>query len=212
MLGLKNFISAFAISLCAVPMSAQFSSPTLQLRTNGLYDLAASPNIGIEIQTDLGWAWQFDYTGAWWVDDPAHNYFSNYAFMTEIRYYFDSKKNHYQMPYTGHHLGLYGQLITFDFEFGKKGYMNRDLDKGWAVGASYGYTIQLSKYWSVDFTAGLGWLDIKYDTYLPSETHRPGSTGYSRTGTREFKWFGPTKLEVSFIYNLNYTNHPKYVY
>ena len=36
----------------------------LQLRTNGLYDLALCPNIGMEFQTNLGLAFQIDYIGA----------------------------------------------------------------------------------------------------------------------------------------------------
>ena len=97
----------------------------VQLRSNGLYDLALCPNIGIEIQTDLGLAWQLDYIGAWWNSPSRNRFFSNYAFQTEIRYYLASPKMTF--PYTGHHVGLYGQMITYDFEFGGTGYQSRDL-------------------------------------------------------------------------------------
>ena len=62
----------------------------VQLRSNGLYDLALCPNIGIEIQTDLGLAWQLDYIGAWWNSPSRNRFFSNYAFQTELRYYLES--------------------------------------------------------------------------------------------------------------------------
>ena len=116
----------------------------VQLRSNGLYDLALCPNIGIEIQTDLGLAWQLDYIGAWWNSPSRNRFFSNYAFQTEIRYYLASPKMTF--PYTGHHVGLYGQMITYDFEFGGTGYQSRDLDYTFGIGASYGYSFPLSTF------------------------------------------------------------------
>lgn len=210
MLDLRKILCIMALALCWMSGHAQFRNPAIQLRSNALFDAAASPNIGFEIQTDMGVAWEFDYTGAWWTDDPLHKYFANYAFQTELRYYFESPV--VEMPYTGHHVGVFGQLLTFDFEFGGKGIMNRDLDKGWGVGVSYGYVQKLSKSWSVDFTIGIGYLDIMYEKYLPTSSHRPDTSGYVRTGINNFEFFGPTKLEVSFIWNINYTNHPKYLY
>lgn len=64
---------------------------TFLLRTNGLYDLALSPNIGLEWQSSFGLAFQFDYVGAWWNSPSKNRFFSNYGFQTEIRYYFKHK-------------------------------------------------------------------------------------------------------------------------
>ena len=170
----------------------------VQLRTNGLYDFALCPNVGLEIQTDLGIAWQLDYVGAWWNNDTKHRYFSNYAFQTELRYYLASPKMSF--PYTGHHVGLYGQMATYDFEFGGTGYMSRDLDFSFGIGVSYGYSIPLNRHWSLDLTAGIGYFQSKYDVYNPSDT------GYRRTETRRLKFWGPTKLEASFVWNINAKN------
>lgn len=173
---------------------------TVQLRTNGVYDLLASPNIGIEIQTDLGLAWQLDYTGAWWNNDDKHRYFSNYAFETELRYYLASQVMDF--PYTGHHVGIYGQLATFDFEFGGKGKLSRDLDMTMGIGASYGYTKAVGKRLSIDFTLGIGFLHSRYDNYRPNREEE----GYSRLETRELNFVGPTKLEVTLVWNINAKN------
>ena len=91
----------------------------VQLHTNGLYDLALCPNIGLELQTDLGLAWQCDYIGAWWSNNSKHRYWQNYAFQMELRYYLGH--DHQDTPYFGHHIGVYGQLATYDFEFGGTG-------------------------------------------------------------------------------------------
>ncbi len=171
----------------------------VQLRTNGLFDLALCPNIGLEIQTDLGVAWQLDYTGAWWNNDEKHRYFSNYAFQTELRYYLDSRES--EFPYAGHHVGVYGQMATFDFEFGEKGYQARDLDRAFGIGASYGYVFRLSRHWSLDLTMGVGYFVGKYDTYVPMED------GYKREETRRKAFFGPTKLEATLVWNLNVKNN-----
>lgn len=197
---IKMALIAIAIIGCSLSAKAQKNSPALQLRTNGIYDLAASPNLGLEIQTDLGIAWQLDYIGAWWNSDTRHHFFSNYAFQTELRYYLESKQESF--PYVGHHIGAYGQLATYDFEFGGTGYLSRNLDNTYGFGVSYGYAKRLSKWFSIDFTVGLGYFSSKYDKYDP----KADDTGYYRTDTRKLTFFGPTKLEVSLVWNLNYTN------
>ena len=174
----------------------------VQLRSNGLYDLALCPNIGIEIQTDLGLAWQLDYIGAWWNSPSRNRFFSNYAFQTEIRYYLASPKMTF--PYTGHHVGLYGQMITYDFEFGGTGYQSRDLDYTFGIGASYGYSFPLSKRWSLDLTIGLGYFQSRYDEYDPREIY--GEKHFIHKETRRLKFWGPTKLEATFVWNINSFN------
>lgn len=178
----------------------QTAPAAVQLRTNGLYYLAACPNIGAEIQTDLGIAWQLDYIGAWW--NGKKHFFSDYALQTELRYYFISKEE--KMPYYGHHVGIYGQMATYDFCFGEKGYLCRNLDDSWGMGISYGYALQLNRHWNIDFTLGVGFFRSKYDTYHPT------STWFTRDDTRQIKFFGPTKLEVTFVWNINAKNNKKY--
>ncbi len=171
----------------------------VQLRTNGLYDLALSPNIGLEIQTDLGIAWQLDYTGAWWNNDARHRYFSNYAFQTELRYYLASPRMSF--PYTGHHVGLYGQMATYDFEFGGTGYQCRDLDNSFGIGLSYGFSMPVSRHFTLDFTLGLGYFASKYWVYKPS------ADWYVPTNRKRLTWFGPTKLEATLVWNINAKNN-----
>ncbi len=178
---------------------AEGPSAAVQLRTNGLYDLALCPNIGLEIQTDLGIAWQLDYTGAWWNNDTKNKYFSSYAFQTELRYYLSSQKMSF--PYTGHHVGLYGQMATYDFEFGGTGYQCRDLDGSFGIGLSYGFSMPVSRHFSLDFTLGLGYFTSKYWVYEPS------ADWYALTSSKRLTWFGPTKLEATLVWNINAKNN-----
>lgn len=175
------------------------TAPTFQLRTNGLYDLALSPNIGLEWQSSFGLAFQFDYVGAWWNSPSKNRFFSNYGFQTEIRYYFKHKNT--ANPFRGLHAGVYGQMATFDFEFGGEGVQCPNLDDAWGLGLSGGYTLPISRRWAIDFVLGLGYFTAKYKTYDPTS-----NGGYQATGTKRLKFFGPTKLEVSFVWSLNKDN------
>jgi hypothetical protein len=177
------------------------TAPTFQLRTNGLYDLALSPNIGLEWQSSFGMAFQFDYVGAWWNSPSKNRFFSNYGFQTEIRYYFKHKNT--ANPFRGLHAGVYGQMATFDFEFGGEGVQCPNLDDAWGLGLSGGYTLPISRRWAIDFVLGLGYFTAKYATYDPSVD----SNGrFQQNGTKRLKFFGPTKLEVSFVWSLNKDN------
>lgn len=177
------------------------TAPTFQLRTNGLYDLALSPNIGLEWQSSFGMAFQFDYVGAWWNSPSKNRFFSNYGFQTEIRYYFKHKNT--ANPFRGLHAGVYGQMATFDFEFGGEGVQCPNLDDAWGLGLSGGYTLPISRRWAIDFVLGLGYFTAKYATYDPSVD----SNGrFRQNGTKRLKFFGPTKLEVSFVWSLNKDN------
>lgn len=207
---MKRLLYITAAMLCAMTMQAQRTyykaeqkPATVQLRTNMLYYLALSPNIGIEIQTGSGIAWQFDYIGAWWNKAKDHRYFSNYAFQTELRYYI-GKNMRQQRPYTGHHFGVYGQLATFDYEFGGTGYQCPNLDGSWGVGFSYGYTIPLAQHLSLDLTGGIGYFQSKYYEYIPYEDM------YLSMNYKKLTWTGPTRLEASLVWTINGKNK-KYI-
>ena len=176
-------------------------SATFQLRTNGLYDLALCPNIGLEFQTSLGLAFQLDYIGAWWNSPSRNRFYSNYGFQSEIRYYFKHKE-YGSAPFRGLHAGFYGQMATYDFEFGNTGYLCRDLDKSFGLGLSGGYTIRITRRWSLDLTLGLGYFQSKYKVYEPLSY----TDGWVETATKVLRFWGPTKAEVTFVWNLNKDN------
>lgn len=178
------------------------ASPTFLLHTNSLYDLALCPNIGLEFQTSLGLAFQFDYVGAWWNSPSRNRFYSNYGFQSEIRYYF--KHEDCNAPFRGLHAGIYGQMATFDFEFGNTGYQCPNLDDAWGLGIAGGYTMPISRRWVLDFTLGIGYFTAKYTPYDPT-----AYGGYVATGLKRLKWFGPTRAEVTFQWSLNKDNKRK---
>ena len=169
-------------------------APALQLRTNLLYDLGLCPNIGLEVQGQNGFALQLDYIGAWWYNDVKNRYWNNYGFQMEGRYYFSSGKDNF--PLRGHHIGVYGQLLTYDFEFSGTGYASPKFGDTYGIGASYGYSFRLGDDFHLDCTVGLGYFQTIYGKYVP----RNGSYYYIEH--RKKTWLGPTKAEVALVWNV----------
>lgn len=112
-------------------------------------------------------------------------------------------------PLQGHHLGVYGQLLTYDFETGGRGYIGGKpggslWDKAnWGAGVEYGYSLPVGRRLNLDFTVGAGYLGGEYWEYISLEDC------YVWQATKRLRWFGPTKAEVSLVWLIgrgNYNN------
>lgn len=97
----------------------------------------------------------------------------------------------------GHHLGIYGDFLTYDFEFGAKGYQSKAT---YAAGIKYGYSHPIANRLNLDFALGIGYLHSNYKTYVP----RDGCYVYQETKKR--KWLGPTQAEISLVWLLGKGN------
>ena len=103
-------------------------------------------------------------------------------------------------PLTGHHLGIYSQILTYDFETGGRGYMAGTpggtlLDKAnYTVGLEYGYSLPVNRKLNIDFTLGAGYMTGQYHEYLPLD----GCNVWQNTKQR--RWWGPTKAEISLVW------------
>ena len=177
----------------------------MDLRTNMLYDVAAVPNIGVEFylgkNISVGANWQY----AWWKTDRKHRYWRTYGGDVNVRWWFGSAAH--GKPLTGHHLGVYGQVLTYDFEWGGKGCLGGKpggtlWDKmNWGVGLEYGYSLPVDKCFNIDFTLGVGYLTGEYQEY------RPVDGCYVWQATKQRHWFGPTKAEISLVWLIGCDNY-----
>lgn len=171
----------------------------MSISNNGLYDLLLIPNIGAEIYLGKDWSLDANWHYSWWKTDKRHRYWRTYGGDITVRRWFG--KEALIKPLTGHHVGLYGQMITYDFEFGGKGYL---ADRwSWAVGAEYGYSLPIARRLNLDFSIGIGYHWGKYDEYVPIDNH------YVWQATKNRKFFGPTKAEVSIVWLLGCDNYNK---
>lgn len=170
----------------------------MALKTNLLYDAALIPNLGAEFYLGRRWSLGGNWMYAWWRSERRHNYWRIYGGELEIRKYFGRRA--VEKALAGHHLGLYGQMFTFDFETGGTGYMGGKpggtlWDKmNYAVGIEYGYSLPVGRRLNLDFVLGVGYWGGEYQKYDPTDNH------YLWKEIRQRHWFGPTKAEVSLVW------------
>lgn len=175
------------------------------VKSNLLYDLTTSMNLGAEI--GLNNKWTLDISGNYnpwgpfggefgyvYVDEAGveskEGRFKHWMVQPEIRYWTCEKFN-------GHFFGLH--LHYADFNVGGLKHLSDNMKnkryQGYLYGAglSYGYQWLLSNRWSMEAVIGLGWAHLEYDKYP-----------CANCGTREKKdskdYFGVTKAAVSIIY------------
>ena len=112
-------------------------------------------------------------------------------------------------PLTGHHLGVYGQIFTYDFEVGGRGYMGGVpggtlWDKmNYIAGLEYGYSLPIRSRLNIDFSIGVGYWGGIYYEYLPMDNC------YVWQATKQRHWFGPTKAEISLVWLIGRCNYNK---
>lgn len=165
------------------------------LKSNLLYDALLVPNLSLEASIGSGWTLGAGGMFAWWSKDAKHRYWRIYGGDLEIRKYFGTLSK--SKPLQGHHLGIYGEFLTYDFEFGAKGYQSKAT---YAAGIKYGYSHPIANRLNLDFALGIGYLHSNYKTYVP----RDGCYVYQETKKR--KWLGPTQAEISLVWLLGKGN------
>lgn len=182
-----------------VPVEAEKKPFYMALKTNMLYDAALVPNIGVEFYLGKDWTIGGNWMYAWWNSDRKHNYWRIYGGDLNVRKYFGKKAK--EKPLTGHHLGVYGGIVTYDFELGGKGY----LGDRWSyhIGIEYGYSLPIAKRLNIDFGIGIGYLGGEYKEYKPIDNH------YVWQATKQRHWFGPTKAEISLVWLIGRGNTNK---
>lgn len=160
------------------------------VKNNLLYDLAATPNIGLEFYLGKNWSIAGNWMYAWWHSDPDLLYWRTYGGDLAIRKWFGkaSKKK----ALTGHHVGIYGQMLTYDFLMDEDGIL---ADKwNWAAGLEYGYSVPLARRLNMDFTLGAGYHWGEFKEYIPMDGH------YVWQATKKRRFIGPTKIEISLVW------------
>ena len=163
----------------------------LGIRTNFLYDALLVPNVGLEFHLGKGWALGCNYAHAWWTKQSENKFWRIYGGELDLRKYWGGKSD--WLPISGHHVGIYAQCYTYDFEAGKQGQIS---NLTYGAGIEYGYSMPICKSLNIDFGIGLGYLGGEYALYEPDK----GCYVWQKTMQRHL--FGPTKLEISLVWIL----------
>ena len=182
------------------------------IKTNMLYDLGAIPNTGAEFYLGAKFSIVGNWQYSWWKSDKKSWYWRTYGGDVALRYWMGKASRN--KPLTGHHLGLYGQMITYDFEVGGRGYIadsgfgkdkseDASLGWNWAAGLEYGYSLPIARRLNIDFTLGVGYHWGTFKEYLPIDGH------YVWQATKRRKYIGPTKCEISLVWLIGCGNYNK---
>lgn len=179
----------------------------MALKSNMISDVLAIPEIGVEFYLGRNVSVVGNWCYGWWDNDRRHRYWRAYGGDLAVRWWFGRAAH--EKPLTGHHVGVYGGLITYDFEFGGKGWMGgRPGHNLWDrcmhhFGVEYGYSLPIARRFNIDFTLGLGYMGGKVVEY------KPNGKCYVWQSTKNRHWVGPTKLEVSLVWLIGHGNYNK---
>lgn len=185
------------VSICLVVASLTASAQNGVVKTNLLYDITATANLGIEFK--VAPKWTVDISGnlnAWTFSD--NKKWKHWVLQPEARYWLCERFNGH---FVGAHLvgGIYnmGNWNTdFTFLGTDFGQLKEHRYEGWLVGAgiAYGYHWMLGRHWSVEAEIGIGYVYTQADKY---ECPRCGE---QLENNKPHHYVGPTKAAVNLIY------------
>lgn len=190
---LRLWMTISCLLLLTAKVNAQ-SSDSIQhvsLKTNLLYDITATFNLGAEFRTgnrtslDIPLSWNpftFSDNRKW----------KHFLLQPEFRLWTKETFN-------GHFFGLHAHYAYYNVGNLPHGPFSRNMAdsryEGQAIGAglSYGYRVNFTDNWGLEAAIGLGYAYLDYDKY---ECASCGDK--MKSDTRNY--FGPTKAGISLIY------------
>ena len=174
------------------------------VKTNLLYDAVTAINFAVEAPFEIKgqkFSALYEHHCPWW---HVGNKFC-LQFLTfggEARWWFlpdtveESEKRIERDALLGHFAGLYAWGGLGDIQIGRNfGCSQFDF---WSVGLTYGYAMPISKYLNLEFSLSVGYANIPYQSYRPSDDWEALIRDPYKAGTLHY--FGPTKAEVSLVF------------
>ena len=169
------------------------------IKTNALYWATTTPNLGVEVALSknftlgLSAGWNpFDLRKKTYDDGSVvESKMRHVLLMPELKYW---NCQSFQRSYWGIH-GIYSH-----FNMGGISFLNpledlRYQGDAYGGGISYGYQWAIGGRWGLEASVGAGYLHLDYKKY---DKQKCGDF----LGEETYDYWGPTKVEVSFIYYL----------
>jgi hypothetical protein len=155
------------------------------LLTNLLYWLATVPNLGIEYRHSATLGVLFNGGWSHWIWSGENRQHRTWFAQPELRYYLGANQSWF--------IGLEARAAQYNFKFNDTGYQGNDYGGG-IIG---GYRLVLNKCLDMDFSLGLGYTQLHYDSYFRSN-------GYMVRKETDIKKsvFAPTQAGVSLIWKI----------
>jgi hypothetical protein len=155
------------------------------LRTNLLYWAVALPNLGVEWKPSESTGILLNGAQNHWVWSDENKQYRTWLLQPEIRRYFGENRQWFA--------GVEGHIGELNFKFDDTGYQGNVLGGG-IIG---GYHLRLSKRCDMDFSLGLGYTQLKYETY-----YRSNNVIVHKKSNMQKNIFAPTQAGVSLIFKL----------
>lgn len=172
-------------------------SQNVAVKTNLLYDVASTINLGLEV--GLAPKWTLDVSGnfnGWTLSHDRR--WKHWLVQPEARYWFCDR-------FSGHFVAVHAHGGQYNVGGLKNGisFLGSDLSKlsdyryqGWFVGGgvAYGYAWILGRHWNLEAELGLGYAYTRFDKF------RCTGCGKKLDTNQPHHYFGPTKVAVNLVY------------
>lgn len=191
----------------SVPQEEQKKPFYMAIKTNMLYDVITIPNLSAEFHLGKRFSLTAGYAHAWWSKPQKNFFFRYYGGEASFRWWFG--KSSKVKPLQGHHIGVNYQILTYDFQLGKNGILagkpggsliNRP---NHTIAVEYGFSLPIARRLNLDFVIAGGYNWGIFEEYIPVDGH------FIWQATKNRRYFGPTKLEVSLVWLIGRGNYNK---
>lgn len=167
---------------------SEASSQSIAVKSNALYDLTGTLNVGGEIRCDDSHSFHLTINYNPWTYGE-NKKMKHFLIQPEYRLWLDE-------TFIGSFIGFQGHFAQYNFG-GTTPFTtvknNRYQGNLIGCGITYGYQWILSSFWSMEVCASLGYAHLAYSKYGPAKGDQLIEKAHSN-------YFGPTQLGISFIY------------
>lgn len=185
---MRKFFPLFVFLVFSV---TSVCSQKIAVKSNLLYDLTTTMNLGVELSLDKNWTFDLSANyNPWKFGDKSDVMrLRHWLVQPELRYWTCEK-------FKGHFLGIHGHYG--DYNVGGMNFLSDNMKKSryqgtlYGAGLSYGYQWPLNNRWNMEAVIGAGWAHLDQDKYPCAECG-------DKAG-KDRDYFGVTKVALSLIY------------
>lgn len=173
-------------------------APRLTVGTNLLHDVALVPDVEVGICLADRYTIQADWMYAWWSNRGRRLYWRVYG--GDIGVTARIGKPDGINPLSGHHIGAYASIVTYDFQLGRShtGVMGDKFN--YAAGIYYRFSLPVARRLNIDFSLGVGYMWGRYIRQHLVDTHDVWISTHRR------RWIGPTRAGISLTWLIGHGN------
>lgn len=171
------------------PMHASNSrnANPFSIKTNILPWLTVTPNLGVEFAFENRWSTDLNIMFSPWKISEKYS-LKTIAILPEIRYWFKNNNG-------GSHINIHFTAAWYNLRFNRFRYQDNEIPL-LGAGIGYGYKLNLSRRFGMEFTIGAGFATLRYDRFHNVDNG-------SLIDTRKTTYWGIDRLGITLVYNVS---------